>query len=526
MGKHQEIARAAGVIGGATLISRVLGYVRDMIVANIFGAGLATDAFIAAYRIPNYLRRIFGEGTLNASFVPVFTETLNREGQDQAWELANILITVISSLLTLFVILGMIFTPGVVWLVAPGFTDNPSQFSLTVFLTRVTFPFAIFVGISAAFMGILNSLKHFGSPALAPAFLNIMMILSALFLTPYLSTPILSLSIGVLLGGMFQLLVQVPFLLRKKFRFAWRFDFSHPGIRKILRLMTPGIIGQSVLQINLFIGTILASMLQTGSITYLFFADRLVQFPLAIFGISAATALLPSLSHQASKQNIPEMIETLSKTMRMVLFLMVPSMVGLIVLKTPIISTLFQRGSFDAAATQGTALALMYYAFGLWAFAEVRVVAQTFYALQDTWTPMKVAVVALMANLFLSLILMGPLKHGGLALANSLASMLNVVILVWILRARMGHLQGMKFFRSFLKILLASLIMGLFAYYGARAPLWGLSGHTLEKLFYLGRGILFGVISFVMMCAVLRVEEFSTMKQWLFSRPTSDRGSF
>jgi putative peptidoglycan lipid II flippase len=464
MGKHQEIARAAGLIGGATLISRVLGYVRDMIVANIFGAGLATDAFIAAYRIPNYLRRIFGEGTLNASFVPVFTETLNREGQDQAWELANILITVISSLLTLFVILGMIFTPGVVWLVAPGFTDNPSQFSLTVFLTRVTFPFAIFVGISAAFMGILNSLKHFGSPALAPAFLNIMMILSALFLTPYLSTPILSLSIGVLLGGMFQLLVQVPFLLRKKFRFAWRFDFSHPGIRKILRLMTPGIIGQSVLQINLFIGTILASMLQTGSITYLFFADRLVQFPLAIFGISAAT--------------------------------------------------------------QGTALALMYYAFGLWAFAEVRVVAQTFYALQDTWTPMKVAVVALMANLILSLILMGPLKHGGLALANSLASMLNVVILVWILRARMGHLQGMKFFRSFLKILLASLIMGLFAYYGARAPLWGLSGHTLEKMFYLGRGILFGVISFFMMCAVLRVEEFSTMKQWLFSRPTSDPGSF
>jgi putative peptidoglycan lipid II flippase len=523
MGQHREIARAAGVIGGATLVSRLLGYVRDMVMGSIFGAGLATDAFIAAYRIPNYLRRIFGEGTLNASFVPVFTEILNRDGREKAWELANVVITMISSLLTLFVILGMVFTPGLVRAIAPGFTDVP-QFTLTVLLTRVTFPFAVFVGLSAAFMGILNSLKHFGAPAAAPALLNVSMILSALFLSESLSTPVLSLSIGVLLGGFLQLLVQIPFLIRKGFRFAFKFDLNHSGMRRVFRLMVPGIIGQSVLQINLFVGTILASLLPAGSITYLFFADRLVQFPLALFGISVATAMLPTLSAQASEKKIPEMLETLSRTMRMVLFFMIPSMIGLIVLKEPIVSTLFQRGSFDYAATRGTALALMYYSLGLWAFAEVRVVAQPFYAMQDTKTPMKVAVIALLVNLFLSLILMSPLKHGGLALANALASILNLGMLAWILRARVGPLQGIKLLRSGIKILLASLVMGVVAYYGAGTNYWEISGQTVKKLLCLSRGILFGVISYFVMCLLLRVDEFKVMRRWMFKSISPDFG--
>jgi len=524
MGRNREIARAAGVIAGGTLFSRLLGYLRDVIIASLFGAGPATDAFIAAARIPNYLRRLFGEGTLNASFVPVFTDYLERQSKEQAWELARVVITILSFLLFLFVIFGMIFAPQVVRLIAPGFVPNPGTFSLTVLLTRVTFPFALFVGLSASFMGILNSLKHFASPAIAPALLNIMMILCALTLTPHLSVPVLSLSIGMLLGGFCQLLLQIPFLIRKGFRFFVRFDWNHPGMLRVFRLMVPGIIGQSVLQINIIVGNILASFLPAGSISYLFFADRLVQFPLGVFGISAATAILPTLSAHAAEKKIPDMVEALSRTMRMVLFLMIPSMIGLISLRVPITSALFQRGSFQYSATVSTASALMYYSFGLWAFAEVRVVAQTFYALQDTWTPMKIGVLAVLINILFSLVLMGPLKHNGLALANSLASVLNVGALVWILRTRIGPLQGRRFFRSFLKILLASLVMGVCAYYGAGVAFWDLPGHPLTKFLHLGRGLLFGVLSYLLMCWILRVEEFRSVRMWFVKKGGLDGG--
>jgi putative peptidoglycan lipid II flippase len=515
MERHQEIARAASTIGGATLVSRILGYLRDVIIAKFFGASLATDAFIVANRIPNYLRRLFGEGTLNASLVPVFTEYLEQRSRKDAWELANVVITMVSSVLTLFVVLGMIFTPAVVQLIAPGFSESAEQFSLTVLLTRVTFPFALFMGLSASFMGILNSLKHFGSPAIAPAVLNIAIILCALFLSPLLSVPILSLSIGVLLGGICQFLVQIPFLVRKGFRFAPRFEMAHKGMRRVARLMMPVMIGQSVLQINLFVSNILASFLAAGSISYLFFADRLVQFPLALFGVSAATAMLPTISSHAADERISEMIDALARTMRMVLFLMVPSMVGLIVLGVPIISVLFQRGQFDHTATLATASALMYYSLGLWAFSEVRVVAQAFYALQDTVTPMKIGAVAVATNVVLSIALMYPMRHNGLALANSLASMLNMLLLVWVLRVRIGPLQGRPFLISFGKILLASLVMGICAYYGARAEIWSVPGQSGEKLFHLAKGLLLGIVSYIGMCLLLRIEEFGIVKAWL-----------
>lgn len=523
MGGHREIGSAAGTIGGATLVSRVLGYLRDVIIANLFGAGLSTDAFIVANRIPNYLRRLLGEGTLNASLVPVFTEYLEQKPRPEAWNLANVVISTISGLLTVVVLLGMIFTPGVVRVIAPGFSDNPAQFSLTVLLTRVMFPFALFMGLAAAFMGILNSLKHFGSPALAPAFLNIAVILCALFLTPFLSVPILSLSIGVLLGGILQFLVQIPFLIRKGYRFRPSFDWANPGMSRITRLMMPVIIGQSVLQINLFVSNILASFLVAGSISYLFFADRLVQFPLALFGFSAATALLPTLSRHAADNNIPHMVDALAGTMRMVLFIMVPSMIGLAVLRVPIISVLFERGNFDHAATLGTASALLYYSLGLWAFSEVRVVAQAFYALQDTMTPMKIGALAVAANIILSLLLMSPMGHNGLALANSLASMLNVGVLVWILRGRIGRLQGRRFLYSLAKILLASTVMGVCAYYGAHSELWAAGGQGLQKTFYLFRGVLVGVISYIAMCLILRIEEFSIVRAWIW-KPAVTRG--
>jgi len=516
MGKNREIAKAAGVIGGATFLSRILGYLRDVIVANLFGAGLATDAFIVANRIPNYLRRLFGEGTLNASLVPVFSEYLNRRSHDEAWELANVVMSSISALLTLLTLLGIFFAPFVVRVLAPGFSDNPEQFALTVLLTRVTFPFAVFIGLSAAVMGVLNTLKHFGAPALAPAILNIMMILCALFLSPHLSVPILSLSIGVLLGGLFQFLVQVPFLRRKGFRFRFRFSLRHSGFRRVVRLMVPGVIGQSVLQINIFIGNILASFLPTGSISFLFFADRLVQFPLGVFGISAATAILPTLSQHAAEENLPGMVEALARTMRLVLFLMVPSLVGLAVLSVPIVSALFQRGNFGYPATLATAQALLFYSLGLWAFAEVRVVAQIYYAMQDTWTPMKIGAIAVLANIVLSLLFMGPLKHGGLALANSLSSMLNVAALVWILRRRVGPIGGTAFLRLLLKILPASAVLGLCAHYGAGTELWKLHGHTMAKFYKLGWGILLGGGAYTVMCLLLRVQEVWIVRDWLF----------
>jgi putative peptidoglycan lipid II flippase len=513
MTEKVNVAKAAGVVGLATLASRVLGYVRDMVMSWAFGTGLAADAFYVAYRIPNLLRELLAEGSMSAAFIPVFTETLTKESRESARRLANAVFARVLVIFAALTVLGIIVAPFVVKAVAWGwaYKAEHDKYLLGVTLTRIMFPYLFFIGLAALAMGMLNSLRSFLIPALSPVMLNVMTISSVVLSIRFLPEPILGVAFGVVLGGMFQFLLQVPALRRQGMMPRPEFTPSHPGVRKIGALTLPVLVSSSVSQLNIFIGTIFASFLATGSITYLFYGMRFIHFPLGIFGIAIATAVLPTMSAQAARRETEEFRETLSLGLRLVFFIMFPAMAGLITLRTPIVNLLLEHGRFDRISTQGTATALLYYAVGLWAFAGVRIVAQAFYALQDTKTPVKIAVAALVTNILLSFAFLTwtPLGHGGLALASSLAAMLNIGLLTVHLRTKIGRMDGRRVLRSLLKIVPASIAMGAIGWWVGRQPLWELSGHALDKAQLLGGGMGASVFFYVVVMWVLRSEELA-----------------
>ncbi|MDI6755545.1 MAG: murein biosynthesis integral membrane protein MurJ [Thermodesulfobacteriota bacterium] len=504
---HKKIAKAASVVGGATLLSRIFGFVRDMVVAKLFGAGLATDAFFVAFRIPNLLRRLVGEGALTASFIPVYSEYINQKSKEEGDELVSAVFSVLTVALVILTGLGILFSPWIIKVMAYGFSQDPEKFKLTVLLTRIMFPYIFFIGLVALAMGVLNSWKHFTAPALAPVLLNISIIACALLFHEIMKEPVLSLAFGVLLGGLAQLFFQVPFIRRKKIAVQFIFRLAHPGVRRIGLLMAPSVLGLGVTQLNVLISTFLASYLPEGSVSYLYFADRLLEFPMGIFAIAIATAVLPALSEQTARNDIQGMKETFSFSLRLVFFVTLPAMVGLIVLRVPIINLLFQRGAFSVHSAEMTAQALLYYALGLAAFAGVRIVVPAFYSLKDTKTPVKVAFLALLANAGFGAVLMFPLKHGGLALATSLAAGLNFTLLVILLRKKLGRMGGRKILRSFLQSLGASLAMGVAAYAVCSGGPWQTDGATPEKIILLLGAMLTGTLVYGGVSYALKSEE-------------------
>jgi putative peptidoglycan lipid II flippase len=399
---------------------------------------------------------------------------------------------------------GVLVAPIIVKLIAPGFVDTPEKYQLTVLLTRIMFPYSLLIGLVALAMGILNAMGHFAAPALAPVVLNLAMIGSVFLITPHLEKPTVGLAIGVIIGGGLQLVLQIPFLLRKGFRWLGNSPLYHRGVKRIALLMTPTIFGAAVYQVTIFVGTLLASLLAEGSVSYLYYADRLVQFPLGVFGIALATAVLPTLSKQAAVDDMEGLRRSFSYTLRLVFFVNIPAMIGLIALREPIIQVLFQRGAFSIEATQKTAEALLYYALGLWAFSGVRIVVSTFYALQDTKTPVKIAVVSLLANIVFSLVLMGPMQHGGLALATSLAMTMNLVLLVVALKKRLGRIGARGILASIGKASFAALAMGLvlygFVYWGImkQATPWMLLITVLGGV--VGGATFYGLTAYLLKC--------------------------
>lgn len=466
MGHRQgqgSLFRAAGVVGSFTLLSRIFGFFRDILIAYYFGTHAVADAFFMAFRIPNLLRRLTAEGALSSAFVPIFAKTLMQD-RNRAYRLANNLLATTTMVLTLVVVLGILFTPQLLSVIAAGFTDEPEKFELTVLLTRLLFPYLIFVSLAALMMGILNTLHHFSSPAAAPVFFNISIILSVIFLRETFDLPVYALVAGVLMGGVLQLAIQIPFAIREGFRFFPVFDLRSKLLRKVFMLTAPATVGFAVAEVNIFVDTILASFLKEGSVSYLYYGNRLMLFPLGVFGVAMSTALLPMLSFQAGERNSMKMIETLSDSLRAIMFFILPSTVGLILLREPIISVLFERGEFDSVATFNTGIALAFYAVGLLAFSGVKVVVSAFYALGDTKTPVKVASYAMLLNILFNLLLMGPLEHGGLALATSLSSFVNFLALIYLLRARLGGIDGYKILKSLFVLSLASAAMGIFIF--------------------------------------------------------------
>ncbi|MDY7032941.1 MAG: murein biosynthesis integral membrane protein MurJ [Thermodesulfobacteriota bacterium] len=509
MPENRKIAKAAGVVGASTLFSRILGFIRDVVIANYFGATLSADAFFVAFRIPNLLRRLFAEGSLTVSFVPVFTEYLMRKSKRDAIELAYISFTLLSMILVVVSILGVVCSPLIVRIIAPGFIRDPDKMQLTILMTRIMFPYIFFIGIIALCMGILNSLRHFAGPALSPILLNISMIVVVLYFSSHFNQPVLSLAIGVIIGGIFQLVFQFPFLRNQGIKFRLNFTFSHPAIKRIGILMLPAIFGAAVYQLNILISTILASFLPEGSVSYLYYAIRLIEFPLGIFAVAVGTAVLPTMSRYAAGKDFQELKDTLSFALRLVFFVTIPAMVGLIVLRFPVINILFQRGEFNYDATFFTASALLYYSLGLWAIAGTRIILPTFYSMQDTKTPVKVALVTILVNIIFSIILAFPLglQHGGLALATSISSAVNLIILLIILRRRLGGLGIRRILLSVSKIAISSLAMGCIVHLFYHKIQWEVMSGIRERIFTLGCSVILGIFIFFLCSYLLRSEE-------------------
>lgn len=507
MDEKHRIAKAAGLMGAATFISRILGYLKDMILANFFGATGIADTFFVAFRIPNLLRELFAEGSMSSAFIPVLTEYHTKKGIEEANKLVRVTFTFILTFLGVICIAGIIFAPIIVSLIAPGFLDSPSKFSLTVVLTRIMFPFLLFISFAALIMGSLNTKRIFFIPALAPAMLNIAIIISVVLLASRMEQPIIAVAIGVVCGGLLQFVFQLPSFFKEGYSLKTDFNFRHQGLKKMSMLILPATMGMAVAQINIFISTILGTYLPEGSITYLYYSMRLVQFPIGIFGVAMGMAVLPTLSEHVAKGEFNKLCDDLSFSMRLLFFITIPAMAGLIFLREPIVNILFQRGKFDYIATLGTAQALLFYSIGIWAVVGVRVMTASFYSMQDTKTPVKIAVSALVMNVILSIILMKSLKHSGLALANSLASSLNFTLLFLFLRRKINGINTKRLIQSFVKTALASLIMGIIGGMLIIGEIWHFDGNVLYKACYLSGVIILCIGIFFILSLILKNEE-------------------
>lgn len=518
MSEKKGILKAAGVLGFATMLSRIMGMVRDMVVSRLFGAGMATDAFFAAFQIPNLLRRFFAEGALTAAFVPIFSETLVQKGENRARELANVCFTLLTVVVATITLAGILCSPFIIRLMFPGFLLVPGKFELTILLNRVMFPYLFFISIVALCMGILNTLRHFFTPAISTVFLNIAMILSALLLRPFFYYPITSLAVGVLLGGLLQLMLQLPVLWKKGFIIRPNFDFTDPELRKIALLMLPATLGVGVYYLNITVGNILASLLPQGSVSYLYYAQRLFEFPQGVFTVSVAQAVLPTMSRQAATGDLPGMKDSLNYGVRLTIFVTIPALVGLAVCSTALMSLLFMGGEFDFYMASQSAIALVFYSSGLTSVAIVRVIAPAFYAIKDTKTPVITAFIAFILNLGCSLWLMGPLQHGGLALASSIAATGNVLLLFLLLHRKIGSLGGKRILRTTMTAITAAIPMGGVTWQLLSMLDWSTIGHKLLKVASLGGIIIIAMVVYGISSFLLRSEESTEFADLLKKR--------
>jgi putative peptidoglycan lipid II flippase len=502
---ERQVVRALGSIGTATLLSRVLGFARDMIVARAFGAGPLTDAFFVAFRIPNMLRRLLAEGALSTAVIPVFSDYLVKRSRPEFVRMVRAVLAASVLALTVCTVVGIVAAPWLLRVIAPGFSANPEQHALAVLLTRVMFPYLILVGLAALAMGALNAEGRFFASAFGPAALNIGMILGVVVLASHVHPAILSLGIGVLVGGAGQLAVQLPSLRRVGLLVPPARDLRHPALTRIVRLLLPAVFGLAAVQVTVFVNTLLASLLRPGSISFLYYADRVMEFPLGVFGIALASASLPTMARQAAAGDTRAVAGTLNFTLRMSAFIAVPATIGLILLREPITRVLFERGQFGPAATRATAEALAWYAVGLVAFSAARIAAQAFYAIGEAGTAVRAGVISVAANVVAALVLMGPLAHGGLALASSIGAYVNLVTLVVAARRRFGPIGGRAMVRSLALTLVASVPVAIVCALAIYA--WPVGRGLVLNLVWLAGAIVAGSALFWLASTALRAPE-------------------
>ena len=518
-----HLARSAGVTGSATLISRILGLVRDQVLAALFGAGNEMDAFIVAFRIPNLVRDLFAEGAMSSAFVPTFTRYLTRFGRDAAWRLGNNVINGLLIVTGAAVIAGMVFAHPLVSLYAADYANVPGKLALTVQLTRVVLPFLTMVAIAAAAMGMLNSLHRYFTPALAPAMFNVATIAGAFALVPLmprLGLPrIMAIAIAALAGGAGQIAVQWPPLRHEGFRYAPLFDPSDPGLRQVLILMGPGTLGLAATQVNLFVNTLLATSQGTGAVSWLTYAFRLMYLPIGLFGVSIGTAVLPAVSRHAAVDDAGGMRETLSRGLALMLLVNIPATFGLLALATPIVRLLFERGHFLPADTAATASAVRLYAIGLVGYSTARIASPAFYALGRSRVPVVVSVATIVVNIVFSVTLVRTMGFRGLALSTSIAALVNGGVLVWLLRARLDGLEGRRLSVAFAKTTAAAVAMAGAAVaidYGANTLVS--DSHIFVQSARLAGSIGGALVVLAIAAKLLRIAEFEDALQTVTSR--------
>jgi len=493
----KRLLKSTLVISSMTMISRVFGLIRDIVIAIIFGANFNTDAFFVAFKIPNYLRRLFAEGAFSQAFVPVLSEYKSQRSQEDVQELINNVCGTLGMVLFIISVIGVIAAPILIIIFSPGFfIKYPDQYDLTVGMLRITFPYILFISLTAFAGGILNTYGRFAIPAFTPVFLNISLILTAIWLSPIMAEPITALAWGVFIAGVVQLLFQMPFLLKLKFFPKPKFNPKHEGVKRILQLMLPALFAVSVVQINLVVDMLMASFLQAGSISWLYYSDRLMEFPLGVFGVALATVILPNLSSQHATGASEKFSHMLDWALRWSLLVGIPAGLGLILLAGPLLTTIFQYGEFTPRFVQMASYSLISYAIGLLGFILIKVLASGYFSRQDTKTPVKIGVVAMVTNIILNLILIGPLAHAGLALATSLAAFVNAGLLFFFLRKKKVYEFEKGWGRFLFQIIMASVAMGLLLYFYVPNVQQWLSWGVYERVLQLSVCILLGVVSY------------------------------
>jgi putative peptidoglycan lipid II flippase len=539
----QSLARSASIVSIATMASRVLGLVREQIFAWFFGAGVATDAFILAFRIPNMLRDLFAEGALSAAFVSTFSRTLNQKGEREAWRLANLVNNGLIVILSIIMVLGIIFAPQIVdWLVsseAKGTASSALMIPLAIKMTRILFPFLLMVSLAAVAMGVLNTKDRYGVPASASTMFNVGSIVGGLvcayaYAPEYISRiayglwhrtrveqdeagamqAIIGMAIGTLIGGVLQWLIQVPSLRAVGYRWRWELSFSDPGVRQVMKLMAPAIIGAAALQVNLVINSNFATSLGPGPVSWLNYAFRMIYLPIGIFGVAISTATLPITSKAAALDDLTGFRRALASALRLTFLLTIPSAVGLIVLSKPIIALIFQRGNFDAYDTVQTAQALSYYALGLVAYSVMRVLTPSFYALKETRIPMLASLVSIVTYYIVASLSVRQLGfgHRGLALGIAAVAMVNSLLLLFFMRRKLGEIEGRSLLSSFCKVTLAAAVMGVICRLVSQQVeiLFGTVSLT-ARLLDVGVSVGLGMGVFFLVARLLRVGEITQL---------------
>lgn len=505
-----NLLKALAAVGSMTFLSRILGFVRDTLIARVFGAGIYTDAFFVAFKIPNLLRRLFAEGAFSQAFVPVLAEYKNRRGHDDTHALVNHVATLLGLALVVVTILGVLAAPLIVHITAPGFADEPEKFALTIDLLRIIFPYIFFISLVSLAGGVLNTYNRFSVPAFTPVWLNLSFIIAALFFAPYFDPPIKVLAWAVFIGGVLQLAFQVPFLHKIGVIPKFSLNLHDEGVWRIVRLMGPAVFGVSIAQISLLINMIFASFLVSGSVSWLYYADRLMEFPTGLLGVALGTILLPSLSKSVADKADGEYSGLMDWGLRLTFILALPAAVALAVLAVPLVTSLFYYGAFTETDMWMTRQALMAYSLGLLGLILVKVLAPAFYSRQNIKTPVKIALFTLVATQLMNLAFIGTLKHAGLALSIGLGACLNAGLLYYHLRKANVYRPQPGWVLFMLKLLLAVTAMALALYAAAGASEAWLHYQAMQKLLHLTGLVLLGAATYfgILWLLGIRIKDF------------------